>query len=1004
MMTEHSSARLVGSGPGLTDPTQVGHKFARQVLLSAAGFPVPPLACVPAAVFDAVVGPEVAAATAAAAVPVADHDRGARAGDRARTVPRNAAAVAAGLRARIRGLALSAELAGALGGAFERLAGPDGLVAVRACVVPRPGDPSGGEDGDEDPFAGLSDSYLYVRREQVAARVAECWASAFNAEAVAYRLRRNLDPLNARVAVGVQRMVMGARSFVAFTRDPRDGSARCVVAAAHGIGEGVVQEKADVDHFFVDRGSGRITSDVVVKSRAVGFDPDRPADGSVALPIPQELAEPPVLTDAEVKEITDLALRVEEHFGRPQDIEGTLTADGAVHLVQARPATAQADAAPSTAQVPEPAGSGRGAQPPEAPARRSAQSATGAHTIVWDNSNVTESFPGISSALTFSVARRLYEVGFGDLYRRMGVPARTLRQNRPLLAEMIGHLDGRVYYQLDSWYRLHAQMRCFRPLWSTWEQSLGLAGRGRDRDPGRARRHKDGLRPADLAHLLEILGRLAMHPVRVRAFLRWWDGCHDELSGAGQLAPADAVAAYRALWEEVARHWGVTLVNGVFLFTATLVTDRLLKRWVPQADRALLNGMLVGGRDNRSATALHSLIAAAEICAASPALRATLLAGTPAEPLWAELTAPEDESPRTGRAGAGSAAASTPAPRTTVDPAAVPAPDDGPARAAFATALREHVRRHGDRGLHDLKLEAVTPRMRPWAVLHDLRVHVRQGRTVAGVRKGARQVRAQAQAQLRAGCRNPLKRAVLTAGFAAMRSLLKIREDTRFCRTQLFGDTRALLLRLGAELAAAGRLDEPRDVLDLTADEILGAFDGTLAGAELRGLAAVRAAERDRWIRLPTLPARLETDPGLPLTTALAAHRAGPNGATRPPTPPPPEGAADATVLRGLASSAGTVRGRAKVVLDPTVTAEECEGRILVARETDPGWLSLMMSARALVVERGTLLSHTAITGRLLGIPTVVAVRDATALITDGSPVEVDGRAGTVRLLDEEPS
>jgi len=291
--------------------------------------------------------------------------------------------------------------------------------------------------------------------------------------------------------------------------------------------------------------------------------------------------------------------------------------------------------------------------------------------------------------------------------------------------------------------------------------------------------------------------------------------------------------------------------------------------------------------------------------------------------------------------------------------------------------------------------------MRPWTVLPDVRVHVRQGLTVAGVREGARQVRAQAQAQLRAGCRNPLKRAALTAGFAAMRSLLKVREDTRFCRTQLFGDTRALLLRLGAELAAAGRLDEPRDVLDLTADDVLGAFDGTLAGADLRGLAAVRAAERDRWTRLPALPARLETDPGVPLAAALEAHRAGSPSGTA--APQPAGGSADGTVLRGLASSAGTVRGRAKVVLDPTVTAEECEGRILVARETDPGWLFLMMSARGLIVERGTLLSHTAITGRLLGIPTVVAVRDATALIADGRPVEVDGRAGTVRLLDDLP-
>jgi pyruvate,water dikinase len=259
----------------------------------------------------------------------------------------------------------------------------------------------------------------------------------------------------------------------------------------------------------------------------------------------------------------------------------------------------------------------------------------------------------------------------------------------------------------------------------------------------------------------------------------------------------------------------------------------------------------------------------------------------------------------------------------------------------------------------------------------------------------ARNVRRQAGRELRKHCPNPLKRAALKGSFAAMRALMRVREDTRFCRSQLFGDCRALLLRLGAELAAAGRLDQSRDVLDLTVDEVLGAFDGTLAGAELRGLAAVRAAERATWSRGEPWPARLLTDPDLPLAAALPDALRVAGAAPKP-------ARADAALLTGLASSAGTVRGRAKVVLDPSITAEDCAGQILIARETDPGWLFLMMSASALVVERGTLLSHTAITGRLLGIPTVVSVPNATALIPDGSLVEVDGAAGTVRILDEQ--
>jgi len=107
-------------------------------------------------------------------------------------------------------------------------------------------------------------------------------------------------------------------------------------------------------------------------------------------------------------------------------------------------------------------------------------------------------------------------------------------------------------------------------------------------------------------------------------------------------------------------------------------------------------------------------------------------------------------------------------------------------------------------------------------------------------------------------------------------------------------------------------------------------------------------------------------------------------------------------LLRGLGSSGGRVRARARVVTEPSVPPESCQGRILVARETDPSWLSLMLAAKGLVAERGTLLSHMAISGRILGIPTVVAVEGLLDRITDGTWLELDGDQGTVRILDDQ--
>ena len=74
---------------------------------------------------------------------------------------------------------------------------------------------------------------------------------------------------------------------------------------------------------------------------------------------------------------------------------------------------------------------------------------------------------------------------------------------------------------------------------------------------------------------------------------------------------------------------------------------------------------------------------------------------------------------------------------------------------------------------------------------------------------------------------------------------------------------------------------------------------------------------------------------------------------------------------------------------------------ILVARETDPGWLFMMLASKGLIVERGSMLSHTAITGRKFGIPSVVSVPDATSIIQDGARLEMDGASGLITLLEE---
>ncbi|MGD3112656.1 PEP/pyruvate-binding domain-containing protein [Streptomyces sp. YGL11-2] len=887
-----------------SDPLLVGHKFARQAQLRAAGYGVPEFVCLPVEAFDAM------RAAAAADFPELAPDGG----------PDELAHWSKLATDAVLQAGASDDLAAELLREFDGLAGNDGTVAVRSCAVPAADDVEGGEDSADDPFAGLGRSFLAVGREELVDRVVECWASAFTAEGVLYRATRGGDPTVTRMAVGIQRLVPAARSFVAFSRDPRGPLAgeQSLVAAAYGLGEGVVQEQADVDHFFVHRSTGAVESQLVQKKRRVVTGK---AGGTTVGEVPAALADRPVLDDATARRVAELAVSLEDHFGLPQDIEGAITEDGDIHLVQARPA----------------------AIAPLAPAADASGSV--ARELHWSNGNISESFSGFTCALTYSVACELYAVGFEELYRRMGVSEHTLRRHRYELRRMIGYLDGRVYMRLESWYRLHSQMRAFASIKRQWENAVVTVGSSVVVEaPGRLKRLV--MRTSEIP---AAAARRALAPVRMRRFFGWWDERRDALPDPRTQSAGEIVEDYRELWADVALRWGGTLVTNPHVIAELDLAERLMKRWAPQADRGTLNGMLCDGPANRSVLALRSLLTVAEAVAAHPEANGSVLNDKDSAGVWRCLA-------------------------------------DGRFGTDIAELAQSHVKRYGDRGLHDLKFESTVVANAPHLLIDQLRPVISTGRTVETSTEEECRARQEAEGELRAHCSTPVRRAVLRVLFWSLRRNLLIRENARFCRTELFGASRRMVNALAQHLVEAGELEDVRDVYDLTIEEVLGAYEGCRVGGELRELARVRAATRKKALQRADPPNVFATDADVPLTVALVS--AGTNRGDA------------ASTLTGLASSGGVVRGQARVVTDPNIDPESCRGKILVARETDPGWLVLMLVAKALVAERGTVLSHMAITGRIFGVPTVVAVRGVVDSVPDGAWVEVDGDRGTITVLD----
>jgi len=821
---------------------------------------------------------------------------------------------------------LSAELARAV---KEIAAG--GAVSVRSSVV--------GEDSASHSFAGLMESFLNVRPRDVESAIRSVWRSAFAPRALAYRRHIGLSSAGISAAVIVQRMVDATSSGVLFTREPGTCARRCTIEAALGLGEGVVADRAEADNFTVSWDSDEIRSTVVRKlSRVAPFAGAAGAEsGGVRVEtVAESEGDRPALWRAQILELRAAAVRAESCFGRPQDVEWAFDVYGRLAILQARPIVARA--APA-AGIP-------GAVIPGA-----VSGTAGGEPRVWDNSNIVESYPGLTLPLTFSFVRSAYEHTFRNAALGFLLDRRAIRPAAAIFPEMIGLIEGRVYYNLLNWYAMLSYLPGFERHRAAWDEMIGIAHRiefPKRRLTGVNRVWAGGV----------AVWRLLTNARTGRIFFRQFDALWDEFRARDFSGDDEArlMALYGELAVRTRRFWYLTLYNDFCAMTGYEWLRRLCAHPRLAAEPSLHHDLLCGETGVESVAPLRSLLRLAERVAGDP--QAT------------ELFRNED------------------------DRAVWEALHADPARADLAVALDRHVEEFGDRGLEELKLETPSLRERPEVAIRLIRGYATGGLSVEAMERREQAVRRRAEAFARRNLGGPLRRAAFAWVLTSARRAIANRENMRLARARLFDIVKRLLRRLAERWVARGLIDRPDDLHYLTIEEV---FDTALAhgpGGELRARVASRRAEYAGFARRSP-PERIVTGGPPESEGDSGAKSEAPSGALGPAAS---VGAAPGAgrVLRGIGCSSGRAEATARVVADPRRPLPPGD-HILVARSTDPGWLFLMIASKGMVVEKGSVLSHTAIMGRELGIPTIVGVKDATTHIADGDPIAIDGGTGEIR-------
>lgn len=747
--------------------------------------------------------------------------------------------------------------------------------AVRSSAV--------GEDGNGNSFAGQMESYLYVKPQDIKARIQDVINSANSERIKFYREQNGLSDEDIKVGVIIQEMINSEVSGVAFSSNPITGKRdEIVISSVFGLGEGLVSGELNADTFIVE--GEKITKNVVEKPYKIVFDKEK---GFGTTQVENENPSESSLTDNQIQEIAQKVKEIVKIYGKPQDIEWAYEG-GKLDILQARPIT-------TLENIPD----------------KSQQE------VIWDNSNIIESYSGVTTPLTFSFIKDVYTEVYKQFLLIMGVEQELIEENSDIF-QMLGFIEGRVYYNLLNWYRLLRLMPGYEINAGFMESMMGVKQKLNQIPKVKPSKKNKYLRLANL--IKSLIVNLFRLPKDIEKFYKHINATlspYEDGKLEGKTSN-ELVEIYFELESKLMKKWQAPLVNDFY----AMIFYGLLKKSLAKIDQngTLQNDLLTGETG---------------IISTEPIKRIKQISNK----ICKGENADED--------------------------------------------IKEFIEKFGNRCIGELKLETITYKQDPTLLQFIINSYVKQG--IIDLEKEAareKEIRHNAEKTVKEKIKNPLFDFILKNA----RLRVKNRENLRFERTRLFGLVREIFLELGKNFAYENIIETQRDIFYLTKEEIFNYVRGTSVDVDLKTIIKNRKEEFKTFE---------DKHPSDRFSTFGTVYK-GNQFISKDFDTTPVEGD-----LSGIGACAGIVRAKVKIV-HSVAESSGLEGCIMVAERTDPGWVPLFPISKGILVERGSILSHSAIVAREMGIPAIVGVNNLLAVLKDGDEVEMDGSTGTIRIIADE--
>ena len=768
------------------------------------------------------------------------------------------------------------------------------------------------EDSENFSFAGQLESFLYVKKEDIETHIKKVWKSMFADHIYEYGKSNNIDIKYELPFVIVQKMINSESAGVVFSKNPVNGNNEAVISAVWGLGSSLVNGETSGDTYIVNMENDEIQDKQINDKEIMHVLDSSLGSGIVTIETDNEKRNVQAVNDEDIKKIAFAAKKAEEKTGVPRDIKWGIE-KGEIFILQSRPVTTL--------------GKNHGKE----------------REIIWDNSNIVESYSGITLPLTFSFVRSVYSKVYEQFSLLMGVDKKTIRDYLPVFDCMLGYLNSRIYYNLLNWYRLLTLFPGFKANRKFMEQMMGVKEELPEeveksiKETGNIRRF---LSKVTLARTFLGFGiNFIFIDTRVKRFKKLLNSTLEDRN-TEEMSEYELYNYYTELENKLLYNWQTPILNDFYtMISFGMLKNRIQKYKLDTEDGILHNELIIHDTEIISVEPSKYIEKLADI------VRAEGMANNSGDIKDFEKKVYGSEK--------------------------------------FMEIFDEYMKKFGDRSIAELKLESPTLYENPELLL----------KTVFETAKSEKRENNNSFAELRDKEKevfgklkgNIIKRHRFKKTLKLARKHTALRENLRYERTRVYGKVRKIFLRMGGLFEEKKIIDNKRDIFYLEKDEIFALINGTAVYPDLKKTIVLRKEKLEKDRQKEKLPDRLKTFGVISNDFEYISLDKDDN--------------INSDVRKGTGCCKGIVRGKVQVVINPNDTAVE-KGSIIVAHSTDPGWVMVFPLAKGLIVEKGSLLSHSAIVARELGIPAAVGVNKATEWLKTGDTVELDGSTGVIRKLE----